>query len=225
MMKRVGIPLLGLALTGCASMSNLVSHSDDGLPGRISCSDRVQPADRVHLELVDSQSAEGRRYAALAQLESRPLSALPHWLRYGQLKAGVGELDQAEHVFQQLVRRCGAGEAYHGLGLVMLKMENRGAGLGNLQQARQLLPASANIRNDLGYALMLEGDYEGAERELWTALELSDGNGPARQNLLTNYFLMGERDSLASFIRSQKIPENEVQQAQTLAASIRGGSL
>ena len=224
MMKRAWIPLLALTLTGCASMSNLVSHTDDGLPGRVSCSDRVQPADRVHLELVDSQSAEGRRYAALAQLESRPLAALPHWLRYGQLKAAVGELDQAEYVFRELVRRCGAGEAYHGLGLVMLKMENRGEGLGNLQTARELLPASANIRNDLGYALMLDGDYQGAERELWTALELNDGNGPARQNLLTNYFLMGEPDSLTSFIRSQKIPESEVQQAQALAASIRGGS-
>lgn len=222
MIKRVGIPILAVMISGCASMGNLVSSSNDGLPGRVSCSDRVQPSDRVHLELVDSQAAEGRRYAALAQLESRPLAALPHWLRYGQLKAGVNELDEAEHVFRTLVRRCGVGETYHGLGLVQVKANRLSEGLGNLQRARELLPASASVRNDLGYALMLNGEYQRAERELWTALELSDNNaGPARQNLLTNYLLMGQRDRLESFIRSQRIPEGEVEHAHQLAADIR----
>lgn len=224
MIKRIWMPILALAMSGCTTLEPLGATPGSAPHSRLSCSERVQPSDRVHLEMVDSMASEGRRYAALAQLESRRLAALPHWLRYGQLKAGTNELAKAEQVFRSLVRRCGAGEAHHGLGLVLVKAGREQEGLHYLQQARQRLPASASVRNDLGYTLMLNGDYEAAEREFWTALELHDSaTSPARQNLLTNYLLMGEHSRLDSFIRSQNVDDESLRQARQLAAQVRGG--
>jgi len=144
-------------LAGCAHQSAPESAPGTVDVSSIACKEALQPEQRVDLEMVDTLMAKGRNYAALAQLESKPMGAIDHWLRYGQLLAASGKLDSAEQVYRALANRCDDGRSRHGLGMVLLKRHEIMAALSHLERARSLAPATSQVRNDYGYALMLVG--------------------------------------------------------------------
>lgn len=187
----------------------------------VSCSQQVQPEHQVQLDLVDSLMARSRPYAALAQLESAGLPTEQHWLRFGQLQAATGQLEQAEEVFRSLVSQCRSAEGYHGLGLVHLKQGQLEQGLNPLEQARQLKPSSTDVRNDYGYALLLAGRVDDAVFELRTAFELSDGQGVVRQNLAAAYLLANDTPGLSRLKKQYDFGLEEYAHAEELAAEIR----
>jgi len=204
-------------LAGCAHQSVPETAPVTVDVSAIACKDALQPEQRVDLEMVDTLMAKGRNYAALAQLESKPMGAIDHWLRYGQLLAASGKLDEAEQVYRTLANRCDDGRSRHGLGMVLLKRHEIMAALPHLERARSLAPATSQVRNDYGYALMLVGRYEEAAFELRTALELANGKGPVRQNLAVAYLMTDDREGLEALQSNYGFSEDEIAYAEKLS--------
>ena len=189
-MQKIAMGIMASVLmAGCASQPPSEKAGDPYDLDRLNCSARIQPEQQVQLDMVDNLMNRERNHAALAQLEAKPMETVDHWVRYGQLQASTGHLGEAETIFQGLVDRCGTGRSHHGLGMVLLKQDKVLKALHHLEIARERTPASAQVRNDYGYVLLMVGDYEDAAYELRTAMELGDGKGPVRQNLAVAYLL------------------------------------
>lgn len=219
--KLAGTLLLIASLTGCAGMPGEAGGDGAEPPLEVSCTRQVQPEAQVHLDLVDRLSEARKPYAALAQLEGKSMDSHGHWVRKGRLLASTQRLADAERLFQALVDQCGTGEAYHGLGMVLLKSWRVQDGLKQLQIARAEAPASASIRNDYGYALLMNREYEPAAYELRTALELADGQGPVRQNLAAAYLLTDNDRGLRMLTERYNFGVDEIAHARRLAESLR----
>ncbi|TBW51905.1 hypothetical protein EZI54_16555 [Marinobacter halodurans] len=204
---------------GCAATPEAPPGADRQ---RVSCMTEIQPEMQVHLDLVDAMIDRGKPYAALAQLESKRLSTEDHWLRRGQLLAMTGHLSQAEHTFRQLVDQCHSGRSYHGLGMTLLKQSRLEEALPYLEKARVLAPASADVRNDYGYALLLAHRPYEAATELRTALELNSGKGPVRQNLATAYMLTQNQAGLDLLRDRYHFGVDEYAYARKLARELGG---
>lgn len=205
-----------MVLAGCASQSPSTTPDGTVDTSDIACNEAVQPEQRVDLEMIDTLMAKGRNHAALARLESKPMSGIDYWLRYGQLLASTGKLDAAEGVFRDMVAECEDGRSQHGLGMVLLKRNQVNAALSHLENARSLAPASAQVRNDYGYALLLVGKYQAAAFELRTALELANGQGPVRQNVAVAYLLTGDEAGLEALQSEYGFSEDELSYARAL---------
>lgn len=203
-------------LGGCASQPTEPTSVDVVDTSDIACQEALQPEQRVDLEMIDTLMAKGRNHAALARLESKPMNAIDYWLRYGQLLASAGKLDAAEQVFRDMVAECEDGRSRHGLGMVLLKRNQVNAALAHLEAARSLAPASAQVRNDYGYALLLVGRYQEAAFELRTALELANGQGPVRQNVAVAYLLTGDEQGLEALKLDYGFSEDELNYAKAL---------
>lgn len=188
---------------------------------RVNCSTNVAPEERVELEMVDTLTSRGRPYAALAQLEKTQQKNIEYWLRYGQLQAKTQQLLRARSVFETLVEKCDTGEARHGLGMVMVKQGDLQSGLSELRRAARMLPASPDVRNDHGYALLMAGRHDEAMFELITALELENGAGRARQNLAAAYMLSGDSAGLERLQQNYHYTDDELAHARSLANQLR----
>ncbi|MFP1677109.1 tetratricopeptide repeat protein [Alloalcanivorax sp. C16-2] len=210
-----------LLATGCAYHPPAPEGARADAPDNLTCNDKIQPEEQVQLDRVDTLMARDHNHAALAQLEARPLSTVGHWVRYGQLKASTGRLDEAETIFSGLVEQCGSGRGHHGLGMVLLKKDEVMAALDQLRQARELKPASAQVRNDYGYVLLMVGEYGAAAYELRTAMELGDGQGPVRQNLAVAYLLTENWAGLQWMTQEYDFDAKERAYAERLAATFR----
>ena len=210
--RLITLTLIAGLMAGCAH------HTPPAEPdlSDIDCNAVAQPETRINLEMVDALSSKSRYHAALAQLESAPFNSTDHWTRYGQLLAATGQLSDAEAVFRAMAATCKDGVSSHGLGMVLLKQHAVSAALPHLEKARQLSPASGQIRNDYGYALLLVGRYPEARFELRTALELANGQGPVRQNLAVVYLLTDDRAGLTALQSEYGFSADELQYAQAL---------
>ena len=205
-----------MALAGCASQPSQTTVDGTVDTRDIACQEALQPEQRVDLEMIDTLMAKGRNHAALARLESQSMDGIDYWLRYGQLLASTGKLDAAEQVFRDMVGECEDGRSRHGLGMVLLKRHQVNAALSHLEAARSLAPASAQVRNDYGYALLLVGRYQDAAFELRTALELANGQGPVRQNVAVAYLLTADAAGLEALKSEYGFSADELDYARAL---------
>lgn len=203
-------------MAGCASQPPETTPEGTVDISDIACQEAVQPEQRVDLEMIDSLMNKGRNHAALARLESKPMDGIDFWLRYGQLLASTGKLDAAEQVFREMVSQCEDGRSRHGLGMVLLKRNQVNAALSHLEAARSQAPASSQVRNDYGYALLLVGRYQDAAFELRTALELANGQGPVRQNVAVAYLLTDDQQGLDALKSDYGFSEDELDYAREL---------
>lgn len=183
-------------LTGCAALhpetdrAGPPSVGADGLV-HVVCSGTATPEQQVELDAIDELIASSQPYGALARLETLPFSTQRHWLRWAQLMGKVDQLQLSEQAYRAIADACDSAEAYHGLGVVLLKTERTPQGLEALRQAKARDPASASIRNDLGIALLREGLYGQAAFELRTAYELSASQQGIARSMVAAYYLQG----------------------------------
>lgn len=213
---------LSVLMAGCALQPPAQQTADQRLELKnVSCDTDVQPEQQVELDLIGRLMKADENHAALAQLESKPLSTEGHWLRYGQLLATTGELGKAQTVFQTLVNQCHTGRAEHGLGMVLLKENEVDAALTHLRIARERDPADSDVRNDYGYVLLLVGQYKKAAFELRTAMELGDGKGPVRENLAVAYLLTHDWSGLQWMQQQYNLTDKEKKYAEKLANQFR----
>lgn len=211
------VVLMVIPLMGCASNRVI---TDEAKLQMFSCNTQVQPQQRVKLDLIDRYMKKNKYYAALAHLEQEAEPSQEHWLKKGQLLAKTGQLEDSKKVFLALAEQCNSAGGFHGMGMVSIKQKNYGQSLEYLKKAMFLDPASESIRNDLGYALMLNGKYQEATVQLRTALELGYQDGPAKQNLAAAYILSGDTEGISLLKSTYALTEEETLFAQSMASHI-----
>jgi Flp pilus assembly protein TadD len=135
----------------------------------------------------------------------------------------IDKSDAAQAIYQELIGSCLDGRAKHGLGLIAARSGQQAASLNYLNQARQALPTDPRIRNDLGYALLLAGQFDAAQFEFFTVLDLSPQDTRATHNLVLLTFRQGKAEKAAELAKKLGLDATTVdklrQQAQTMGTS------
>ncbi|WP_211243036.1 tetratricopeptide repeat protein [Sinimarinibacterium sp. CAU 1509] len=175
----------------------------------------------VYRDLIGSMLDQHQYYAALAHVQQQQQrSGNTPELKYLEAEArrNLGQVAQADALYRSLLRSDMAAEAYHGLGLLHARQRPAQA-VAYLQEAARRRPTDAEIRNDLGYALLSMRRYDEALPEFSTAVELAPGLERARNNLLL--LLLARRDEAAAskMIREAGISSDTVARLRRQASS------
>ncbi|MGQ0618640.1 MAG: tetratricopeptide repeat protein [Panacagrimonas sp.] len=176
---------LAMMTSGCVSES--IRQIDRTVAEEIPVDDPATQR-KVHTDLIRQMLGQEQFYAALAHIEAQVReSGSTDELRVleAQARRKLKQPEQAQAIYRDLLRTSYVAEAYHGLGLISAATDLKTA-VWQLQQAVKRQPANAEMRNDLGYALMVANRYPEALTELATAVELEagGGSGKARNNLV-----------------------------------------
>lgn len=153
------------------------------LPRLEPCKDELSPADNVALSGVAQSIRDDKAHAALAQLDALRLQAPKAQLMRADAFRRVNRHEEARRLYQALLGTCLRGQAHHGLGLLLASLHEDTESLTHLQMAREFMPTEAQVRNDLGYALLLRRDFSAARFEFMTAIELAPDLAKPRHNL------------------------------------------
>lgn len=193
-----------------------------------------QPGDRaaVHADLIRGMLAQKQVYAALAhvQAQAQAGNTSPELrLLEAEARRRLGQKQAAQEIYRELLNSTFVAEAYHGLGLSNAGSDWR-TSVWQLQQAVQRKPTDAQMRNDLGYALMVSGRHAEALPELATAVELEAGSGAdkARNNLVLLMMVTGDEASVQRLARESGMSAETLadlrRRAQSLAQNSRQAS-
>jgi len=179
----------------------------------------------VHTELIQTMLTQRQYYAALAHIEQmardRGASAELRYLE-AEVRRKLGQTREAEALYQSLLRNAEySGQAYHGLGLAAASKNNLRAAVQHLRTAAGRRPTDAEIRNDLGYALMLAGRYQEALPEIATAVELDAQDGRGRNNLLMLLMLKGDEAGVKRVAAESDVSPAELARLRTQAQSLK----
>lgn len=213
--------LLVLTLAGCASER----VSPRTLPG--ATLDQARGPDenaRLYTDLIRQMIAQDRLYAALAHLQAREREfGITNELRLlrADILRRMGDNDAATHLYQQLLDSPFAGQAHHGLGLV-LSPSDSARGLAHLEKAVAQVPTDARMRNDLGYALLRRGDYQAARLQLATAYQLDEDNELNRNNYILLLLVEGDVQRAARIGARSQIDAATMRDLRSEARTIAG---
>ena len=172
---------------------------------------------RMHAGLIRGMLAKGKYHAALAHIEEleRAGGANPDeltWLRALTLYK-LDQVEEARVRYRRLLDTEFAGQAYHGLGLIAARQDLRQAVV-FFNQAVKLRPTDAEIRNDLGYTLLLARRLVEARHHLATATELDPDNRKAASNLVLSFLLEGKREQGLELGRSLGLEAEQLRHLQ-----------
>jgi Flp pilus assembly protein TadD len=200
-----------------------------GARGRVAAPARTDDDGMVrgamHVELIETMLSQRQYYAALAHIEQRiNESGETPELRYleAEVRRHLGQADAAESLYRGLLRGEAryAGLAYHGLGLLAADRGEADVAVRHLRDAARRRPTDGEIRNDLGYALMLAGQYRAALPEVATAVELNAGDPRARNNLVMLMMLMKDEASVRRVAAEAGMGADELAQLRQQAQSL-----
>lgn len=213
-------------LAGCVSSGNAPSSDFSITSGRAGSSSGDGPSGSteraVYTDLIRNMLAQEQYYAALAHIqEQRRLIGNTPDLRYleGETRRKLGQTTEAEALYRGLLRSDMAAQAYHGLGLLYAERDLNQS-ITFLREAAQRRPTDAQVRNDLGYALMSTGRYHEALPELATAVEL-DPAGKARNNLIVLLVLSGDEAGVTRMARDAGVNAETLKRLRQQAQSLK----
>src|SRR5512133_875779 len=85
----------------------------------------------------------------------------------GVMHLREGRVDMALEEFRKAVREDGKNPFFQkGLGQALAAKGDWGGAIGAFRKALEINPLYVDVRNDLGYALIMSGDREGGKREI-----------------------------------------------------------
>lgn len=196
---------LGAMLAACqlpAQRSDAPVNTDQD---RVACEGDLGPGRNTQLATIEQMIADGRSYAALAQLDAMQATTRKAiWLRAEALRR-IDKLAEAATLYQQLTPSCMAGRAHHGLGLIAAQTGRWPEALNDLQQARTLQPLDTRVRNDLGYALLINRRWDEARFEFLTVLDLAPADGLASRNLVLMAHMQGKPELAQALVSRFKL--------------------
>lgn len=176
-----------VAATGCAAVPDSAEEA--------AMRERPEQAPKVHAELVRGMLAQGQYYAALAHIEELDRSGGAPEDELTLLRAStqfkLERFEAARQAYLSLLDTDFAGQAHHGLGLVAAR-EHLGQAVRHFNTAVRLRPTDSELRNDLGYTLLLAGRLAEARHHLATATELAPNAVKPQLNLVISYLLEGD---------------------------------
>lgn len=219
--------LVAATLAGCALPGGHRPAGSSVLgpdPGN-SLADTNNKLGGVHLTLIRDMLANGQYYAALAHIQAARQDAGPGNLQLRLLEAdtrrNLGQNKHAEKLYLSLLGTAMNGQALHGLGLLRAHQGNLPQAIADLEKAAQELPTKADIRNDLGYALMQAGNYQAAFPQLSTAAELQPHAMRSRRNLIILMYLMGRPTDAARMGAKSGLDHAQLQQLEQQARTMQ----
>lgn len=182
------LSLICVGFSGCAVLSG---HTPT--PDEVASKATQADADKVHTELVQDMIKQHRYYAALAHIQQLQLdegkTSQLMYLKAETLRK-LGQTVKAGKYYRQLLKTSYAAQAQHGLGLIEVH-NNMAAALKHLRKAVALKPTDGQMRNDLGYALMLDNRFDQARTQFETAVQLDNSNSRSRNNLIVLLLIEG----------------------------------
>jgi Flp pilus assembly protein TadD len=197
-----------LMLAGCASTGG----EDPYISAQGGPQAQARAQQQLHADLVREMIAQGRYYAALAHIQeiekSQPAGDELRLLK-AQVLAKLGRRQEAEQGYGSLMHGPLEGEARHGLGLLYAD-SNYPLSLQYLQTAATLLPTSAEVRNDLGYALLVGGYYPEGRLQLATAYELDAAATRNRNNYVLALLLVRDEASVRKLVSAGVVTQKQV---------------
>lgn len=184
------------------------------------------PASRrqVHVDLIRKMLVQEQYYAALAHIQAQVRESGGNdelRLLEADARRKLEQRPEAQAIYRELLKTRYAAEAYHGLGLTNVKSDLRVA-VWQLQQAVQRQPTNAEMRNDLGYALMMAGRHAEALPELATAVELESGSGSAkaRTNLILLMLVTGDEPAVRRLAQQSGMSDADLAGLRRQAANL-----
>jgi Flp pilus assembly protein TadD len=190
-------------------------------------SDTPESRRDVHVELIRGMIDSGQYYAAIAHVQAQVQqggTTRQLQLLEAEARRRLGQTGEAQALYRELLKSPEfQADAYYGLGLISARTDLR-TGVWQLQQAVQRRPADPDMRNDLGYALMLARRYREALNELATAVELEAGRpeSKARNNLVLLMIVTGDEPAVQRLVRETGMSPETLsglrRRAQSLAA-------
>lgn len=177
--------------------------------------DESTTSPEIHADLIRRMIDQEQYYAALAHVQAQiaQSGSTPELrLLEAESRRRLGQTEQAQALYRELLKTQFVADAYHGLGLISAS-GNLSTAIWQLQQAVQRRPADARMRNDLGYALMMARRYSEALPEISTAVELEarTGSERARNNLVVLMLLTGDEAAV------RRVAEQSAMSPETLA--------
>jgi Flp pilus assembly protein TadD len=219
---------LVVVLAGCTTTrenmgSDFTGTLEDsgGQPRTGPCGERYTADVGMELSMIRQLLDEERPRSALAYLESGDYGVPEARLMQADALRDIGRLEESDARYGELVDGCLVADAYRGLAHNAFAREAPDEALRYMRQARHERPVDERIRNDLGYLLMLRGEYDEAIEEFLTALELDDGMRLAAGNLVLALLRDDQWDRAGAKARRFGMDD------QTLAAmqaAVAGGS-
>ena len=206
-MYRLPILLL-LALSACAVVPDTAEEA----------ALRERPArPGVHVDLVRGMLKQGQNHAALAHIEELERSGEHDAQELLLLRAAaqyqLGQLSAARDAYRRLLNTPFAGQAHHGLALLASR-DDLGRAVRHFNAAVERRPTDAQIRNDLGYTLLLAGRLTEARHHLKTATELAPDAHNAKVNLVLSEFLAGDAATARQLARKHGIPDRRLRELE-----------
>lgn len=178
---------------------------------------------KLHTDLIREMIAQDRLYAAYAHLQAQEKNFGDNQelkLLRAEIQRKLGRNEEAEAVYKTLLDTPYAGYAQHGLGLIYATRDiDRGTRY--LRKAVASRPTDARIRNDLGYALIRQKNYEEARLHLATAFQLSSGSELSRNNYILILLLDGDEAAVRRIAAQARIPEAEMAALRAQASELR----
>jgi Flp pilus assembly protein TadD len=227
MTRHMRTPLMALLVCATLAACTVPDQPTGGQknPPSSSCGGDLGAKGNTRLAAIQQMVDDNKPHAALAELdglgERTPMTIFLRAEAWRRIERG----DQARPLYTELAPTCLAGQAAHGLGLLAAREGRIAEGLQSLEKARNLRPTDAAIRNDLGYALLLDKQWDAAQFELLTAMELMPGDAKPMRNLVLLALAQGKPDAARRLIEQFKIDaptaERLNRQAQTLQTEDR----
>ncbi len=178
----------------------------------------------VHTDLIRGMLAQDNNYAALAHIQDQQRrSGNSIELKYLEAEARrrLGEAAAAEALYRSLLRTEVAAQAYHGLGLLYASRD-MAKSVNFLREAAHRQPTDAELRSDLGYALLRAGRYRESLPELATAVELDSANERARNNLILLLLATGDEPGVKRVVADTGVDAKTLTRLRKQAQSMQG---
>jgi Flp pilus assembly protein TadD len=208
-----------LSLAGCQGAARN-TQEPQAHPAAGLCGGDAGATKNTRLATVEQMISDGKHYAALAELDAIGASTQKStWLRAEALRR-IGHVSEAMTLYETLLGSCLEGRAQHGLGLSAAQQGERKRAIDALTRARQLLPTDPRVRNDLGYALLLDRRWDAAQFEFLTVMDLAPQDALASRNLVLLAFVQGKTELARSLADRFKLDEALIGRLALQAASL-----
>jgi Flp pilus assembly protein TadD len=230
--KRIlGAMLVVSLLAACASRDpagyGLSSGPNADALKRQEAMEKTAPPDSegLYLALVGQMQDRGLYFASLAHISAfeKKYGATPdiELLRADALRE-TGQLADSDSAYRALLNTKLASLGYHGLGLLAARNADFATAVPALSQAVALDPTNVSFLNDLGFALLSDGQLNAARVPVAQAAELAPDNLKVISNLALYLLLSTDQARADDVMDKAKLPPASRVAVRRLAIEIRG---
>lgn len=212
--------LAGCNATGMKTNSDMSPSNISRASDLAGCDSNNAASEHLDVALIRKLMEEERYHAALAQIDA--LRNETSYTRYIRARI-MHQLKQpeAEARYMELLGSCMDGYARHGLGLLAAEAGDMDKAVEYLRSARDQFPLDPVLRNDYGYALLLNGNPDAAYFEFITALEMESAALQPRYNALLVLLFLDRNEQARQFVERMNIPARYVERAHREAENLR----